>query len=115
VWGSADAGTPAEPPAESEQPALLRRLAGKKDVLPKACPACGQPLKPVQLRCPSCGEKTPVGWCAAHESYVMPCPSCGTPVLAIDGRCRKCGASIPALTCPGCKRASPLKDWMRTA
>jgi predicted RNA-binding Zn-ribbon protein involved in translation (DUF1610 family) len=115
VWGSAVPAAPSEQPAEGGQPALLWRLAGRKDGMPKACPACGHPLKPVQLRCPSCGERTPVGWCAANESYVLPCPSCGSPVLTVDGRCRKCGASIPGLTCPACKRTAPTNNWAGAA
>jgi len=112
VWGSlAAAVIPAAAPAEDEHPALLKRLAGRMYALPKACPACGHPIKPVQLRCPSCGEKVSAGWCAANESYVLPCPSCASPALSADGRCRKCGTAMTVLTCPACKKAAPFRDW----
>jgi predicted RNA-binding Zn-ribbon protein involved in translation (DUF1610 family) len=115
VWGSATTAAPSEAPEEGGQPSIFRRLAGKKDSLPKACPACGHPLKPVQLRCPSCGEKALAGWCAANESFILSCPSCGSPALSADGRCRKCGAPMTALTCPGCKKTAPVRDWAGAA
>jgi len=111
VWGSSVAAAVQEVQAEGTQQPLLSRLAGRKDGQPRTCPACGHPLKPVQLRCPSCGERTPAGWCAANESYVVPCPSCGSAVLGVDGRCRKCGASVPGLTCSACKRSAPFNEW----
>jgi len=116
VWGVQPDGAaaPSEQLPQSEQQPLLRRLAGRKDVAPRACPACGRSLKQVQLKCPGCGELSPAGWCAAHESYALACPSCGAPVLSIDGRCKKCGTSVPGLACPACKRTAPAKDWARS-
>lgn len=112
VWGSPVAAViPEDAPVGDEHPAILKMLTGKKDPLPKACPACGHALRPVQLKCPSCGEKAPAGWCAANESYVVPCPSCSSPALSADGRCRKCGTAMTGLACPSCKRSSPFRDW----
>lgn len=112
IWGTqaAEAAAPA-PAQEGEPSALLKMLSGRKESLPKACPACGATLKPVVLRCPSCGEKMSAAWCAASESYVVACPTCGSPALSADGRCRKCGASLSAMVCPHCKKAAPFKDW----
>jgi len=114
VWGSQPAGAP-PPPAGTEpgpeQQTIFQRLAGKKDAAPKSCPACGRPLKQVQLKCPYCGQNSQAGWCGAHESYVLPCPSCGSPVMTVDGRCKKCGTAFPGMACPACKRTAPAAQW----
>lgn len=118
IWSAATATTAAAesaPPAASNDTgpaALLMKIVRKKDSeTPRACPACGAPLKSVRLRCPSCGEETAIAWCGASESYVVPCPSCGAFTLSAERKCIKCGAPLPAYACPACRKASPIREW----
>lgn len=94
---------------------LVRRLVGRKETALRSCPACGAPLRSLSLRCPSCEAGATAGWCAAHESFLAPCPSCGAPTLSHERSCIKCGAPFPGLMCPSCGKASPVREWRRSA
>ena len=118
IWAArsiaATAPGPVAPAAPSEKgpAAMLMKIVGRREAgEPKSCPACGAPLRNVKLICPACGGASDIAWCGASESYVVPCPSCGAHTLSSERKCMKCGASLPAYTCPGCKRASPIREW----
>lgn len=67
---------------EAEIDSLIKR-ATAPDKQGVACPDCGQPYRPGDLFCPTCGA-----------SLADTCPQCGAPYQPEDAFCTRCGAPL---------------------
>lgn len=71
--------------------AIERAIRARRTAPGHACPTCGQPGKPEDKFCASCGAAFIVQAAPPTNSA---CPACGLPYQQGDRFCAKCGAAL---------------------
>ena len=82
--------------SDSDIEQAVRRLLRARSTSGHLCPVCGQPYRPGDQFCTSCGQPVAAPKGSESQGPVLPvaCPSCGAQLGQADRFCARCGHRV---------------------